>query len=342
MAERQWAAVLARDARADGTFFYGVKTTGVFCRPSCGSRRPLRKNVVFFQSAGLAREAGFRACKKCRPDAQRPAHTERLIEACRRLEREEGTSTQALADAVSLSPAHFTRAFKAFTGVTPQAYRRRVMTERARTQLATANTVTDAVYAAGFSTSSRFYDALGPELGMSAKKAKQGGVGRAVSYVVRACSLGFVLIAWTDAGVCDVRFDASRTVLEQGLRARFENAQVAQREPPSWVDAIVECVEAPRPLQVPLDIIGTAFQQRVWAALRDIPLGETVTYQALAQRLGQPSATRAVARACATNEVALLIPCHRVIRMGGALAGYRWGLERKRALLEREAAIRAR
>jgi AraC family transcriptional regulator of adaptative response/methylated-DNA-[protein]-cysteine methyltransferase len=334
--EQRWLAVLERRRSADGAFVYAVKTTGVFCRPSCASRRALRKNVRFFESPGQAVEAGYRACLKCAPGGEASAAQAKLLDACRLLEGEAGSGTREVALAIGLSEAHFVRAFKQLTGVTPQAYRRRVLAERARAALAGAPSVTDTVYEAGYSTSSRFYASVGQELGMSARQLRAGAAELEVSYVLRPCSLGVLLVAWTARGVCDVAFGDDEATVAAALRQRFPRASLERQEVPPWVDALVAGVERPRQLFVPLDVAGTAFQQRVWAALRQIPLGETRSYRELAAALGAPTGARAVAQACASNHLAMLIPCHRVVRADGELAGYRWGVERKRALLERE------
>ena len=336
----RWQAVLERRREADGRFVYAVQTTGVFCRPSCASRRALRKNVRFFDSPEAAQRAGFRACLKCAPErAVKPA-TARLLEACRLLEAEDRARTAQVASSIGLSAAHFVRAFRALMGITPQAYRRRVLAERARATLAGSASVTQNVYEAGYSTSSRFYEGVGRELGMPARQLRAGAAEIEVGYVIRPCSLGLLLIAWTERGVCDVAFGATEAELSEALEGRFPKASRRRREVPGWVDAIVENVERPRMLEVPLDVAGTAFQQRVWAELRRIPVGETRSYSQIAQALGAPDAARAVARACATNEVAMVIPCHRVVRADGGLAGYRWGAARKEALLEREQGTR--
>jgi AraC family transcriptional regulator of adaptative response/methylated-DNA-[protein]-cysteine methyltransferase len=334
----RWAAILARDRAADGAFVYAVATTGVFCRPSCASRRPLRRNVRFFDGGAAAVEAGFRACRRCGPGApdRGRERSARILEACRLLEGEERLTTRALARRLGVDVFGLQRAFKAEVGVTPQAYRRRALAERARAELSRAPSVSAAIYGAGYSTSSRFYDGLGRELGMAPGQARAGGRGAEVRYAIRRCSLGTLLVAWTARGVCDVRFADGEEAAARELRDRFPAAALARSDLPAWVDAVVAAVERPGPSTLPLDVQGTAFQQRVWEALRRIPAGETRSYAALAAELGAPGAARAVAGACAANSLAVLVPCHRVIRGDGDLAGYRWGIDRKRELLRRE------
>jgi AraC family transcriptional regulator of adaptative response/methylated-DNA-[protein]-cysteine methyltransferase len=340
--ETRWAAITRRDRRADGAFVYAVQTTGVFCRPSCASRRALRKNVRFFDGPASAERAGYRACKRCRPggDDPRDVAAARMVEACRLIERGELTRTDDLARAVGMSAFHFQRTFKKQVGVTPQAYRRRVVAERAKEHVGRAPSVTRAIYDAGYASSSRFYEGAGAELGMTPRRARAGGDGEHVRYVVRRCSLGMLLVAWTSRGACDVRFGASDDEVTTAIRARFPAARLERTQVPPWVDAIVEAVERPRAheasLDMPLDVRGTAFQERVWHELRRIPAGETRSYGEIARALGAPTATRAVAGACAANPVAVVIPCHRVVRADGDVSGYRWGVHRKKTLLRRE------
>lgn len=337
--EDKWSAVVARDAGADGCFVYAVRTTGIFCRPSCSSRAPLRKNVDFFDAHEPARRAGYRACLRCKPESidPRPAASARIVTACRILESAEASlSSEELARQIGLSRYYFQRLFKQQMGVTPQSYRRRIIAERAKKELAGAKSVTAALYEAGYSSSSRFYDGAARELGMSPRDALSGADGCRVYYVTRECSLGQLLIAWTERGVCEVSFGETASDVKAALLARFPKATAAQRSASNWVDSILALVERPCPSSVPLDIQGTAFQQRVWNELGRIPVGETRTYSEVARAIRAPAAVRAVARACAENHLAVVIPCHRVVRSDGALAGYRWGLARKRELLRRE------
>ncbi len=338
--EERWAAVVARDRSADGAFVLGVKTTGVYCRPGCSARTPLRRNIEFFDTPAAAERAGYRACRRCTPDRESPWHEQarRMVQACRLLEREEGLETRELARRLGMNAFTLQRTFKAHVGVTPQAYRRRVLAERARREIPAARSVSEAIYGAGYSGSSRFYEGIGRELGMPPRQLRAGGRGAEVRYAVRACALGTLLVAWTDRGACDVRFGATEEEVARGIRGRFPAAALARSEVPAWVNELVDVIERPRRSDIPLDIQGTAFQQRVWQELRRIPPGETRSYAQVAAAVGAPAAARAVARACATNHLAVLVPCHRVVHSGGDLSGYRWGPERKRELLRREGA----
>lgn len=337
---QKWQAVQARDASADGAFFFAVKTTGIFCRPSCRSRAPRPQNVEFFDSVALALRAGYRACLRCRPgEAAVDPHAAALVHACRLLERE-GERDQAMpladiASAVGLSLFHFHRVFKRRLGVTPAAYRRGVLADRARQALASGTRVSDAVYEAGYSSSSRFYEGVGRQLGMTPKAAQTGAPGEHIEFARADTSLGPVLIGWTGRGVCHVGFESDDAV----LRARFPRATFREVKRGPYLLAVKRIIDG-APAQVPLDVRGTAFQVRVWEALRQIPQGETRSYTEVARALGAPQSARAVARACALNSLAVLVPCHRVVRTNQALAGYRWGLARKRALLKRELATR--
>jgi AraC family transcriptional regulator of adaptative response/methylated-DNA-[protein]-cysteine methyltransferase len=336
----RWAAVVTRDRRADGAFVLGVRTTGVYCRPGCTSRTPLRRNVEFFDAPAAAERAGYRACLRCKPDRTSPWReaAERIVQACRMLEREEGLETRELARRLGMNAFTLQRSFKQQVGVTPQAYRRRILAERARERIPASRSVSEAVYGAGYSGSSRFYEGVGRELGMPPRQAQAGGRGAEVRYAVRPCSLGTVLLAWTERGACDVRFAGTEAEAVRELRARFPAATAVRSQAPGWVDEVVELIERPRGSDLPLDIQGTAFQQRVWAELRRIPPGQTRSYAQVAAAIGAPSSARAVARACAANRLAVLVPCHRVIGKGGDLSGYRWGTARKRELLQRESA----
>ncbi len=338
--EERWAAVVARDRRADGAFVLGVKTTGVYCRPGCTARTPLRRNVEFFDSLSAAERAGYRACRRCTPDRASPwsEAVDRMVRACRLLEREERIETRELARRLGLNAFTLQRTFKKHVGVTPQAYRRRVLAERARGEIPAARSVSEAIYGAGYSSSSRFYEGIGRELGMPPRQARAGGRGTEVRYAVRSCALGALLVAWTERGACDVRFGETEEAAVRGIRVRFPAAALARSDVPAWVDEVVDVIERPRRSDIPLDIQGTAFQQRVWQELRRIPPGETRSYAQVAAAIGAPSAARAVASACAANHLAVLVPCHRVVRAGGDLSGYRWGPERKRELLRRERA----
>jgi len=338
----RWTAVCTRDARADGLFFYGVRTTGVYCRPSCGARRPKRQNVVFHPSQGEAEAAGFRPCKRCRPEQpslgdRNATHVARL---CRLIERSEQPPTlEALAHHIGLSAFHTHRLFRASTGLTPRAYAAAVRTKRVRGRLHAEPTVTQAIHAAGYNSSGRFYATSTAVLGMTPTQYRAGGVELAIQFAVARCSLGWLLAAATARGVCAVSLGDDPRELEAELKRGFPRARILAPDVAfrRLLAKVLRAVESPGTAPaLPLDIRGTVFQQRVWQALSTIPVGRTMTYAQIAAAIGAPRAVRAVARACATNAIAVAIPCHRVVRTDGALAGYRWGMERKRALLARE------
>jgi AraC family transcriptional regulator of adaptative response/methylated-DNA-[protein]-cysteine methyltransferase len=338
----RWKAVTERDASADGQFYYAVRTTGVYCRPSCGARLPRRENVSFHVSPADARRAGFRACKRCRPDAA-PLEERRarlVARACRQIEdAAETPSLRQLAAAAGLSPHHFHRTFKAVTGITPKAYVAARRAERVRRELGAPGSVTDAIYGAGYNSNARFYAASGQILGMTPTAFRQGGRDAVIRFALGECSLGSILVAATEKGICAISLGADPQALLRELEDRFPQAELrgGDRKFERLVAKAVGMVEAPgKTADLPLDIRGTAFQQRVWQALREIPAGTTASYSEIAARLGRPRAVRAVAAACASNTIAVAIPCHRVVRSDGALAGYRWGVERKRALIGRE------
>ena len=339
--DARWAAVIGRDPAADGLFYYSVRTTGVYCRPSCSARRARRENVRFHPSPAAAEQAGFRACKRCRPDAAGAPHADAVARACRLIEAaEEPLSLDALAAAAGLSRFHFHRVFKAATGLTPKAYSAAARAQRLRAGLLRSRTVTAAIYDAGFNSSGRFYAAAPDLLGMAPRRFRAGGAGVTIRFAVGACALGAILVAATERGVCALSLGDDPEALVRELEDRFPKAELigGDRDFEAWVAAAVGFVEAPaRGFSLPLDIHGTAFQERVWRALREIPPGATTTYTEIAARIGAPKAVRAVAQACAANRIAVAIPCHRVVRRDGALAGYRWGIARKRALLDREA-----
>ncbi|MFC5461083.1 bifunctional DNA-binding transcriptional regulator/O6-methylguanine-DNA methyltransferase Ada [Massilia niabensis] len=342
--EARWAAVQRRDAQADGVFYYSVRSTGVYCRPSCGARAALRSNVVFHATCMDAEAAGFRACLRCKPDqpplAERQAQA--VAEACRLIDAvEETPDFDAIARAVGMSRFHFQRVFKAHAGVTPKAWAAARRAERVREALGQGTQVTESLYTAGFNSSSRFYADAGQMLGMAPARYKDGGAGEAIRFAVGACSLGAILVAATERGICAILMGDDPEHLVRDLQDRFPKAQLigADGEFEQMVALVVGFVEAPRiGLDLPLDVRGTAFQQRVWTALRAIPAGETVSYTELARRIGSPAVVRAVAGACAANPVAVAIPCHRVVRNDGGLSGYRWGIERKQTLIAREKA----
>lgn len=340
--ERLWAAVLARDRSADGKFLYAVRTTGVYCRPSCAARRPRRENVAFHPTPAAAERAGFRPCKRCRPE--RPAAPDRqaatVTALCRLIESsDEAPRLESLARAAGLSLFHTQRLFKAVTGVTPRAYAAAHRARRLKAQLDTPATVTDAIHGAGYSSSGRFYDSAHQPLGMTPTKYRLGGANLDIRFAIGQCSLGAVLVAATARGVCAILLGDDPEELAHELERRFPRANLLGGDAAfeGLVAQVVALVERPSaPALLPLDIRGTAFQQRVWQALRAIPPGTTTSYAALARAIGAPTACRAVAGACGANPVAVVIPCHRVVRTDGGLSGYRWGVERKRALLDRE------
>ncbi|WP_265944148.1 bifunctional DNA-binding transcriptional regulator/O6-methylguanine-DNA methyltransferase Ada [Dechloromonas sp. A34] len=339
----RWAAVLARDPAADGDFWYAVRTTGVYCRPSCGARTPRPENVEFHSSAAAAEAAGFRPCRRCRPDlpplAERQA---RLIgELCRLIDAADSPPTlHQLAAHAGLSPHYLHRLFKAQTGLTPKAYAAAQRAGRLRAGLAQGGSVTDAAYAAGYNASSRFYAQADQLLGMTPKSYRAGGSEVEIRFAIGQCSLGAILVAASQRGLCAILLGDDPAALARDLQDRFPKATLHGGDAgfEAWVAQVVGLVEAPGiGLKLPLDIRGTAFQQRVWQALREIPAGQTASYSEIARRIGLPKAVRAVAGACAANALAVAIPCHRVVRTDGSLSGYRWGVERKRALLDREA-----
>ena len=339
----RWAAVVARDHRADGAFFYSVETTGVYCRPSCGSRLANPKNVRFHETAADAARAGFRPCRRCRPDQPtlEQLHAARVADACRVIETAEEMPTLAvLANGAGLSPYHFHRVFKATTGVTPKAYALAHRAKRVRHQLAVARkTVTEAIYDAGFNSASRFYETSSQFLGMRPTDYRAGGIDTEIRFAVGQCSLGSVLVAQSAKGVCAILLGDDADVLVRDLQDRFPQAILVGGDVAfeQTVAKVIGFVEKPaRGLDLPLDVRGTAFQQRVWAALRQIPIGSTVTYAEIASRVGAPNGARAVAQACGANALAVAIPCHRVVRTNGSLSGYRWGVSRKKSLLTRE------
>ena len=341
--DERWEAVVRRDQAAAGEFVYCVTTTGVYCRAGCASRRPRRENVRFYASGADAENAGFRPCRRCSPQGPPLAdrHARAVAAACRLAETAlEVPSLDALAEAASMSRFHFHRVFKAVTGVTPRAYAVACRADRTREALRTSRTVTDAIFEAGFNSSASFY-AESPEiLGMAPATYRGGGAGETIRFAVGECSLGSILVATTDKGVCAIRLGDDPAALTRELEDLFPRADLigADKAFESLVARVVGLVEAPgQGVDLPLDIHGTTFQRRVWQALRRIPAGTTATYSAIAKCIGSPTAARAVASACAANPLAVAIPCHRVVRRNGALGGYRWGVERKKALLAREA-----
>lgn len=338
-----WDAVVARDGAATGAFYYAVTTTGVYCRPGCPARLPRREHVVFYPNREAAERAGFRPCRRCHPRAPALARQRAaaVAKACRLIETAAEVPTlDALASATGLSRFHFHRLFKATTGITPAAYAKACRARRVRDALSDGKPVTTAVYAAGFGSSSRFYAASAGALGMSPSRFRAGAPGEVIRFAVGACTLGSILVAATQHGVCAISLGDDPAVLVHALEDRFSKARLISGDAAfeRLVATVVGFIEAPpKGLDLPLDIRGTAFQLRVWNALRKIPVGTTASYAQVADQIGAPGSARAVAMACAANPLAVAIPCHRVVRRDGALSGYRWGVERKRALLEREA-----
>ncbi len=340
--EERWQAVAAREASADGKFFYAVKTTGNYCRPICTSRMPNRENIRFFDSPQAAESAGFRPCKRCHPDqpSAQENHTQHIIQACEMMEQaDECPSLQTLSEAVGLSPFYFQRLFRKIVGVTPKQFFTQKRSVRVQASLPLGDTVTEVLYEAGFGSSAQFYNQAEEILGMKPVEYQNGGKGARILYAIHPSYLGWVLIAATQVGICAIEFGDDPQDLEETLKTRFPLAAYTEEDPlfSSWVKETLTFLEQSAPnLDLPLDIQGTAFQRRVWMALREVPRGTQVSYSEIARRIGQPKAARAVAQACAANRLAIAIPCHRVIRENGELGGYRWGIERKRKLLERE------
>lgn len=346
----RWRAVSARNPAADGQFVYAVKTTGIYCRPTCPSRRPRPEHVEFFNIGADAEGAGYRACKRCHPESisLQEQHVVAVRRACALIENApEPPTLQALARAVGLSRFHFHRLFRDIVGVTPKEYAVAHREDRLRKDLQAGAAVSDAIYSAGYGSSSRVYENAAKTLGMTPSKFRGGGEGVAVHFTITESLLGWLIVAATDKGVCTIALGDNPEVLREQLRVRFRRARLIENgdELGKWVQAVIGFIQSPqRGLKLPLDIQGTAFQRRVWKALQDIPLGSTVSYTDIARAIGKPKAVRAVAQACASNKIALAIPCHRVVRADGSLSGYRWGEARKQRILqkEREAVTSAR
>lgn len=339
----RWRAVVARDPRADGTFVYAVRSTGVYCRPTCGSRRPRRDRVRFYDAPADAERDGFRACRRCRPDAA-PSDVwiEKIRRACVYLANVDGrVSLGVLARRLGGSPYHLQRTFKRLVGLTPREYAEACRLRRVRRRLRAGAPVTGAVFDAGYGSSSRFYERGAPKLGMSPSAYRKGGAGVNVRFTIVDSPLGRLLVAATDRGVCAVAMGDSDAALERGLAREFPAARIAAERGAlsRWTRAILNHLQGRRPrLDLPLDVQATAFQWQVWQALAAIPYGETRSYAEVAAAIGRPRAVRAVARACAANPVAVAVPCHRAVPAAGGVGGYRWGVTRKKLLLAREAA----
>ena len=346
-----WESVLHRDSSADDRLRYGVTTTGIYCRPSCPSRRPKRHNVAFFSSSEAAERAGFRACQRCRPNRAKSTHP--AVERARDYIDnhisdlgDERITLEVLGDQSGLSPYHLQRKFKELLGLTPAQYIRARKSERLKGELKRGETVSRATFGAGYGSSSRVYGDSDKRLGMTPATYRRGGAGAHIDYLIATTSLGTLLVGATDRGVCAVTLGDNAKVLEAALEREYPAATRTRVATPSstlgmWVAEIIEAVDSDRVrLDIPFDIQASAFQWKVWRELQKIPFGETRSYGEIANAIGAPKAVRAVASACANNRVAVVIPCHRVVRQSGALGGYRWGLERKRLLLEKERATR--
>ena len=336
-----WRAVLTRDVWLDGRFVYGVASTGVYCRPSCPSRRPARRHVAFFTSAIKARRAGYRACRRCEPDDPRPVLSMRRVEraiAYLAEHPDKRVTLAALGERVGLSAFHLQRTFRQLTGLSPKEYATMLRMERLKTQLRKGTSVTEAIYGAGYGSGSRVYEHAHAALGMTPGAYRRKGQGMDIQYWVVPTRFGRVLIGATKRGVCYVSLGDETQTLEAALKREYPNATIERAAdlPHRWTKAVLRLVDGDR-VPMPLDVPGTTFQWKVWKALQRIPYGGTRTYSEVAESIGQPSAARAVARACATNPVSLVVPCHRVVRADGMLGGYAWGLDRKRQLIEHEA-----
>ncbi|MEL0581096.1 bifunctional DNA-binding transcriptional regulator/O6-methylguanine-DNA methyltransferase Ada [Pectobacterium punjabense] len=341
-ADSRWQAIVTRNKAADDWFIYAVKTTGIYCAPSCASRQPRRENVLFFTTADEAQAAGYRPCKRCRQGimSRQEQQAQQIARACRMIEQSERSPTLAmLAQAVGISAFHFHRLFKTTTGLTPKQYASAHRHQQLREKLADNGEVTAAIVAVGYDTSGRFYAEAGAHLGMTPTVFQHKGKGMTIHFAVGRCSLGEILVAESEKGICAILLGDEPEPLLNSLQEMFANAHLVGGDAAfeQRMAQVVGFVDDPTiGLTLPLDIRGTAFQQRVWQALRAIPTGETLSYSEVAHRIGTPAAVRAVAGACAANRLAVVIPCHRVVRHDGTLSGYRWGIERKRALLEKE------
>ena len=337
-----WQAVTANDARFDGAFFLGVKTTGIYCKPSCRARLPLRKNVDFFATARDAESRGFRACLRCRPTGENKPEPQvaKVLKACELMKSETAMTLEELSRELDLSTFHLQRSFKEIIGVSPKKYAEAKRMEKFKSEVREGSDVTTAMYDAGFASSSRLYETAAENLGMTPKAYKSGGKGMKINYAITDCELGRILVGRTIKGLCSVTFADDDETLVEGLKNEYPNAEIIRDAVvlKDFVDEILKHLSGEnRRLDLPLDIQATAFQMKVWDILRKIPYGETVSYSQIAEQLGDKKKVRAVARACASNHVAVVIPCHRVIASSGKLSGYRWGIERKEKLLQTEA-----
>ena len=336
-----WQAVETNDARFDGAFVFGVKTTGIYCKPSCRSRKPKRENVEFFDGIERAEKSGFRSCLRCKPKLINMVDTriQMVLRACELIKDDGECSLDDLSAELDLSPSHFQRTFKEIVGVSPKKYAEARRLERFKNEIREGSDVVTAIYEAGYGSSSRLYEKASANLGMTPAVYKKGGSGMNINYIITDCELGKLLVARTPRGICSVTFGDSAAELVEDLKKEFFNAEIAEdaENLKSAVEEILKYLDGKnKRLVLPLDLHATAFQMQVWDLLRQIPYGETRSYSEVAESLGDKKKVRAVARACATNRVAVVIPCHRVIASDGKLSGYRWGIERKKKLLERE------
>lgn len=342
--EIRWKAVLEKDKNFDGVFVLAVLSTKIYCKPSCPARKPKRKNVLFFDSCNEAENKGFRACLRCKPKESGDAQTDLIKRACRLIEEneDETLTLERLSELLNVSKFHLQKTFKKIVGVSPKKYAEIHRVKKFKALLKEGESVTDAIYEVGFGSSSRLYEKSNAQLGMTPTKYRRGGEGMKINYTITKCSLGLLLVAATEKGLCSVAFADDEDVLEENLTKEYTRALIVKNENGlhEFVNELLLHLEGEKTkIDLPLDVQATAFQTRVWEALREIPYGETRSYSDIAKELNQPTATRAVARACATNPVAVVTPCHRVVRENGELSGYRWGIERKKKLLLYEKAI---
>jgi AraC family transcriptional regulator of adaptative response/methylated-DNA-[protein]-cysteine methyltransferase len=345
-----WDAVNARDRSMDGVFFYAVMSTGIYCRPSCPSKRPRRENVVFFRAREAAECAGFRPCKRCKPDSawdrdRRDPNAQIVEQVCHYIDGhpDDSVTLEALGRALGISPFHLQRTFKALTGITPRAYADSRRLDSLKVGLRQGHSVTRSLYDAGYGSSSRLYERASSQLGMTPARYRKQGAGVSIQYTIASTPIGKMILAATERGVCSIQFGESESALEDGLRAEYPKAEItkSERKLRNQVKTLQAIIQGKSAASLPLDIEATTFQRRVWEALQAIPRGETKSYSKIASEIGQPKASRAVARACATNPIAVAIPCHRVVREDGTMGGYRWGVERKKKLLALERDIQA-
>jgi AraC family transcriptional regulator of adaptative response/methylated-DNA-[protein]-cysteine methyltransferase len=340
----RWQKLISKDSFSDGIFYYSVKTTGVYCRPSCGARAPKPENVDFYTSTTEAEKAGFRPCKRCKPDqlSLKKQQTQLITDLCRWIEQgDESPTLENLAKRAQMSPFHLHRVFKEVVGVTPKSYVFAQRKKRIQQELKEKKTknITEAIYEAGYNSNGRFYEESKQLLGMTPKRYRSGGNQIEIRFAIGDCSLGIILVAASSIGICAILLGDDPNQLIQDLQDQFPKALLVGGDNhfEKWVAQVVGFIEDPQlGLNLPLDIRGTAFQQRVWQALRELPFGSTISYSELAKKVGVPKSIRAVAQACASNRLAVAIPCHRVVRHDGHLSGYRWGVERKQQLIQKE------